>query len=79
MSGLNPEDIDYINAHGTSTELNDVAETTAIKNVFGPHAYKLSISSTKSMIGHSLGASGAIELVATCKTIEKSIIIKKLN
>ncbi|MFA6185592.1 MAG: beta-ketoacyl-ACP synthase II [Phycisphaerae bacterium] len=79
QAGIANEKIDYINAHGTSTELNDVAETTAIRNVFGQHAYKLSISSTKSMLGHSLGASGAIELVATCKMMESSIIHPTIN
>jgi 3-oxoacyl-[acyl-carrier-protein] synthase II len=59
--GLNPSDVDYINAHGTSTPLGDKAETMAIKTVFGEHAGKLSISSTKSQLGHSLGASGGIE------------------
>ena len=79
QAGIPKEKIDYINAHGTSTQLNDIAETLAIKKVFGRHAYKLSISSTKSAIGHSLGASGGIELVATCKTIEKSIIHPTIN
>jgi 3-oxoacyl-[acyl-carrier-protein] synthase II len=79
QASIPKEKIDYINAHGTSTQLNDIAEAIAIKKVFGPHAYKLSISSTKSAIGHSLGASGAIELVATCKTIEKSIIHPTIN
>ena len=79
QAGIEKEKVDYINAHGTSTQLNDIAETTAIKNVFGQHAYKISISSTKSMIGHSLGASGAIELVATCKTMETSIIHPTIN
>jgi 3-oxoacyl-[acyl-carrier-protein] synthase II len=79
QAGIEKEKIDYINAHGTSTQLNDIAETIAIKKVFGQHAYKLSISSTKSAIGHSLGASGGIELVATCKTIQTSIIHPTIN
>jgi 3-oxoacyl-[acyl-carrier-protein] synthase II len=79
QAGIPKEKFDYINAHGTSTELNDVAESMAIKKVFGQHAYKLSINSTKSLMGHSLGASGAIELVATCKMIEKSIIHPTIN
>jgi len=79
QAGIAKEKIDYINAHGTSTQLNDIAETIAIKKVFGQHAYKLSISSTKSAIGHSLGASGGIELVATCKTIQTSIIHPTIN
>ena len=69
-AGIKPEDVDYINAHGTSTVLNDVAETRAIKGVFGEHAYKVPISSTKSMIGHVLGASGALESVACVKTLQ---------
>ena len=76
---INPENVDYINAHGTSTELNDVAESIAIKAVFGDHAYKLAISSTKSCLGHLLGASGAVELIAVAKTIEKSVIPPTTN
>ncbi len=72
--GIRPEDVDYINAHGTSTQLNDVMETRAIKKVFGDYAYKIPISSTKSMIGHLLGAAGGAESVATVKTIETGII-----
>jgi 3-oxoacyl-[acyl-carrier-protein] synthase II len=76
---LNPQDIDYVNAHGTSTPLGDKAETIAMKHVFGEHAYRLSISSTKSMLGHSLGASGGIELVATVKTIEQGVVHPTIN
>lgn len=79
QSGIAKDKFDYINAHGTSTELNDIAETSAIKKVFGEHAYNLSISSTKSLMGHSLGASGAIELVATCKIMETSVIHPTIN
>lgn len=76
---LNPDQIDYINAHGTSTELNDAAESRAIRSVFGSHAYKLAVSSSKSCLGHSLGASGAIELIACAKSIEKQIIHPTAN
>jgi len=79
QAGIAKDKFDYINAHGTSTELNDIAEASAIKKVFGEHAYKLSINSTKSLMGHSLGASGAIELVATCKIMETSIIHPTIN
>jgi 3-oxoacyl-[acyl-carrier-protein] synthase II len=72
-SGMKPEEIDYINAHGTSTEYNDRSETAAIKRAFGDHAKKLLVSSTKSMVGHLLGASGAVELVATTLAIQKDI------
>ena len=76
---LNPEDIDYVNAHGTSTELGDAAETRAIKKVFGEHAQRLAISSTKSMIGHLLGASGGAELIATAMTIKHGVIHPTIN
>jgi 3-oxoacyl-[acyl-carrier-protein] synthase II len=74
-----PGEIDYINAHGTSTPLGDVAETTAIKRVFGEAAYQTSVSSTKSALGHSLGASGAIEAVILCKAIETETIPPTIN
>lgn len=76
---LKPEEIDYINAHGTSTHLNDMTETAAIKTVFGKHAYDLSISSIKSMTGHLLGAAGGIECIATALTVENDIIPPTIN
>ena len=78
-SRLNPEDVQYINAHGTSTELGDEAETRAIKQVFGQHAYRLAISSTKSMVGHLLGASGGVELIATALMIEHGVLHPTIN
>lgn len=78
-SGIAPTLIDYINAHGTSTPLGDKAETQAIKNIFGDHAYRLAISSTKSSIGHSLGASGGIEIIASIKAIHESTIPPTIN
>jgi len=77
--GLKPGEIDYINAHGTSTPLNDKVETLAIKKVFGEHAYKIPISSNKSMIGHLLGAAGVVELIATIISMEKEIIPPTIN
>ncbi|TWT66528.1 beta-ketoacyl-ACP synthase II [Allorhodopirellula solitaria] len=78
-SGRNVEQIDYINAHGTSTPLGDKAETQAIKAVLGEHANKVAISSTKGALGHSLGASGGIEAVILCKTIETDTIAPTIN
>lgn len=78
-AGLNPEDIDYINAHGTSTPLNDKCETQAVKTVFKEHAYKLAISSTKSMTGHMLGAAGGIEAAFTALTLHRGIIPPTVN
>jgi 3-oxoacyl-[acyl-carrier-protein] synthase II len=76
---LNPEDIQYVNAHGTSTPLGDEAETKAIKQVFADHAYKLAISSTKSMLGHLLGASGGVELIATVLSIKHGAVHSTTN
>lgn len=76
---VTPDQVDYINAHGTSTPLGDKAETMAIKRVFGDAAYKASVSSTKSSMGHSLGASGGIEAVICCKTIQDSVIAPTIN
>ena len=78
-AGLKPEDIDYINVHGTSTPLGDISETKAIADVFGEHAYKLNISSTKSMTGHLLGAAGAIEAIATIMAIQNDIAPPTIN
>lgn len=78
-AGINPEDIDYINAHGTSTVLNDKTETMAIKKVFGDHAKKVAISSTKSMTGHLLGATGALEFVGSILTMQNGIIPPTIN
>jgi len=76
---VKPEDVQYVNAHGTSTELGDEAETRAIKLVFGGHAGRLAISSTKSMIGHLLGASGGVELIATVMSIKHSVVHPTIN
>ena len=73
-AGIEKNEVDYINAHGTSTELNDAAETFAVKKVFGEHAYSLKMSSTKSMTGHMLGATGAVEAIACLKALKEGII-----
>lgn len=76
---VRPEEVDYVNAHGTSTELNDKTETMALKKVFGAHTKKLAISSTKSMTGHLLGAAGAVELIATLLCMEQGFIHPTIN
>ena len=78
-AGIKPEDMDYINAHGTSTHFNDMCETQAIKTVFGKHAYKLAVSSTKSMTGHMLGAAGGMEAIATALAIDEGFIPPTIN
>ena len=77
--GVKPTDLDYLNAHGTGTELNDPGETKVIKRVFGEHAHHLKISSTKSMLGHLMGAAGAIEAIVCAKTIEQGVIPPTIN
>jgi beta-ketoacyl-acyl-carrier-protein synthase II len=79
QAGMEPEQIDYINAHGSSTRLNDKSETIAIKSVFGEHAYKVPISSTKSMLGHLMGAAGAIEALISVQAIQEGIIPPTIN
>ena len=79
FANLKPEDIDYINMHGTSTPLGDIAETKAIKKVFGEHAYKMNVSSTKSMTGHLLGAAGGIEAIATVLAVVNDIVPPTIN
>lgn len=78
-SNTEPTEVDYINAHGTSTHYNDLLETTSIKEVFGEHAYKMNVSSIKSMVGHLLGAAGAVEAISTIKTIQTGIIPPTIN
>ena len=79
LANLDRADVDYINAHGTSTPLNDVAETRAIKKVFGARAYKIPVSSIKSMVGHMLGAAGAVEAIVCCKVLTDGIIPPTIN
>jgi nodulation protein E len=78
-AGLNPADVDYINAHGTGTPANDPTESKAIRRVFGAHADQLAVSSTKSMHGHALGAAGAIELVAVIGSLREAVIPPTAN
>lgn len=78
-AGINPEEIDYINAHGTSTKQGDELETQAIKKVFGEHAYKLCVSSTKSMTGHLLGAAGGVEAIFTILSIYENVVPPTIN
>jgi 3-oxoacyl-[acyl-carrier-protein] synthase II len=78
-AGIEPRDVDYVNAHGTSTQLNDAGETKALKIALGEHAYTVAISSTKSMIGHLLGAAGAVEAIATLLTINRGMIHPTIN
>jgi len=79
LAGIDRDKVDYINAHGTSTPLNDLSETRAIKKAFGERAYKIPVSSVKSMVGHMLGAAGALEAVACCKVIETGVIPPTIN
>jgi 3-oxoacyl-[acyl-carrier-protein] synthase II len=76
---VTPEQIDYINAHGTSTPLNDKTETLVIKKVFGPRAYQVPVSSIKSMIGHLIGAAGSVEIIATLLAMENHLIPPTIN
>lgn len=78
-AGMKPDDVHYINAHGTSTKLNDISETKAIKNVFGEHSYKLAISSTKSMTGHLLGGAGGVAAIYTALTIKHGVLPPTIN
>ena len=78
-AGIEPEQVDYINAHGTSTPLGDLAETNAIKDVFGAHAYKLAVSSTKSVTGHCFGAAGAIEAIMCVRAVHDSVLPPTMN
>ncbi|HEU4928238.1 MAG TPA: beta-ketoacyl-[acyl-carrier-protein] synthase II, partial [Candidatus Krumholzibacteria bacterium] len=79
VARMSPESVEYINAHGTSTELNDASETAAIKQVFGDHARKLAVSSTKSMVGHLLGAAAAVELIFCILAIRDGVLPPTIN
>ena len=78
-AGLEPAQVDYVNAHGTSTPMNDRVETAAIRQVFGPHADRLLVSSTKSMIGHTISAAGAIELITTVLALRDQVAPPTIN
>jgi 3-oxoacyl-[acyl-carrier-protein] synthase II len=78
-AGLSTADVDYINAHGTSTAMNDRVETTAVKALFGPRAYRIPVSSTKSMVGHTVSAAGAIELVTTILALRDQVFPPTIN
>ena len=78
-AGVNPQEVDYINAHGTGTRINDVTETQVIKKVFGEHAARVAISSTKSMHGHAMGATGALEMAATVQAIDRGVVPPTAN
>ena len=78
-AGLNPSEVQYVNAHGTGTRINDCTETAILKKVFGDHARRLAVSSTKSMLGHTMGASGALELIATVMAIRNGVVPPTAN
>ena len=78
-AGMTPADVDYVNAHGTSTHMNDLGETEAIKAVFGDHAKEISVSSIKSMTGHLLGAAGGVECIATALSVQNDIVPPTMN
>jgi len=78
-AGVNPDEVDYINSHGTSTGLGDIAEIKALKTVFGEYAYKLAVNSTKSMVGHLLGAAGGVETAVTAMSIKEQMVHPTLN